>query len=180
MFIGPTYVYLGAFLNRKSSLRSNAKWFRDYTSTFARTMSPLWSLHFLTLSPTRLVQPNLSPPSELSWSTSTSNSTTTTSTRFDNEHTMTMKLIQSREGRVTTMGLKVLMLYSLMHEKFSILRPENTHLLHKGKYLCTADILFDWLGFSCFGIPNLIEICKFGWIQTSQIGGHPYGYTSPY
>ena len=92
----------------------------------------------------------------------------------------TMKLIQSREGRVTTMGLKVLMLYSLMHQKFSIHRPENTHLLHKGKYLCTADILFDWLGFSCFGIPNLIEICKFGWIQTSQIGGHPYGYTSPY
>ena len=28
--------------------------------------------------------------------------------------------------------------------------PENTHLLRKGKYHCTADLLFDWFGFSCF------------------------------
>ena len=28
--------------------------------------------------------------------------------------------------------------------------PENTHLLHKGKYHYTADLLFDWFGFSCF------------------------------
>ena len=27
---------------------------------------------------------------------------------------------------------------------------ENTHLLCKGKYHCTADLLFDWFGFSCF------------------------------
>ena len=27
---------------------------------------------------------------------------------------------------------------------------ENTHLLHKGKYHCTTDLLFDWFGFSCF------------------------------
>ena len=27
---------------------------------------------------------------------------------------------------------------------------ENTHLLWKGKYHCMADLLFDWLGFSCF------------------------------
>ena len=27
---------------------------------------------------------------------------------------------------------------------------ENTHLLRKGKYHCTADFLFDWFGFSCF------------------------------
>ena len=26
----------------------------------------------------------------------------------------------------------------------------NTHLLRKGKYHCTADLLFDWLGFSRF------------------------------
>ena len=28
--------------------------------------------------------------------------------------------------------------------------PENTHLLHMGKYHCTADLLFDWFVFSCF------------------------------
>ena len=28
-----------------------------------------------------------------------------------------------------------------------LLCTENTHLLHKGKYHCTADLLFDWLGF---------------------------------
>ena len=25
---------------------------------------------------------------------------------------------------------------------------ENSHLLHMGKYHCTADLLFDWLGLS--------------------------------
>ena len=30
------------------------------------------------------------------------------------------------------------------------MQPENTHLLCKGKYHCTADLLFDWFGFSCF------------------------------
>ena len=28
-------------------------------------------------------------------------------------------------------------------------QPESTHLLYKGKYHCTADLLFDWLGLSC-------------------------------
>ena len=28
--------------------------------------------------------------------------------------------------------------------------PDNTHLLRKGKYRCMADLLFDWLGLSCF------------------------------
>ena len=28
--------------------------------------------------------------------------------------------------------------------------PENTRLLRKGKYHCTADLLFDWFRFSCF------------------------------
>ena len=32
---------------------------------------------------------------------------------------------------------------------------ENTHLLHKGKYHCTADLLFDWLGLSCFAYGEL-------------------------
>ena len=29
-------------------------------------------------------------------------------------------------------------------------KPDNTHLLRKGKCRCTADLLFDWFGFSCF------------------------------
>ena len=28
--------------------------------------------------------------------------------------------------------------------------PEKAHSLHKGKYHCTADLLFDWFRFSCF------------------------------
>ena len=31
-----------------------------------------------------------------------------------------------------------------------LFNPENTHLLRKGKSHCTADLLFDWFGFSCF------------------------------
>ena len=29
-------------------------------------------------------------------------------------------------------------------------QSDNTHLPRKGKYHCIADLLFDWLGFSCF------------------------------
>ena len=29
-------------------------------------------------------------------------------------------------------------------------KSENTHLLRKGKYLFTTDLLFDWLGFNFF------------------------------
>ena len=32
---------------------------------------------------------------------------------------------------------------------------EDTHLLHKGKYYCMADLLFDWLGLSCFVYAEL-------------------------
>ena len=32
---------------------------------------------------------------------------------------------------------------------------EITQLLRKGKYHCTADLLFDWLGFSCFAYVEL-------------------------
>ena len=46
--------------------------------------------------------------------------------------------------------------------------PENTHLLHKGKYHCTADLLFDHQ-----------QIYLFGQIQTSQ-SGQPYSDTFPY
>ena len=34
-------------------------------------------------------------------------------------------------------------------------KTENTHVLHKGNYHCTADLLFDWLGFSCFANVEL-------------------------
>ena len=53
-------------------------------------------------------------------------------------------------------------------------RSENTHLLLKGKHHCMADLLFDWFGFS------YQQINLFGKIQTSQTGGQPYNYTSPY
>ena len=36
------------------------------------------------------------------------------------------------------------------HQCDQMARSENTHLLCKGKYHCTADLLFDWLGFSRF------------------------------
>ena len=32
---------------------------------------------------------------------------------------------------------------------------ENTHLLCKGKYYCTADLLLDWLEFCCFAYIEL-------------------------
>ena len=34
--------------------------------------------------------------------------------------------------------------------------PENTHLLCKGKYHCTADLQFDWFGFdqTCTSLSN--------------------------
>ena len=34
-------------------------------------------------------------------------------------------------------------------------KPENTHLLCKGKYHWMADLLFDRLGFSCFAFVEL-------------------------
>ena len=36
-----------------------------------------------------------------------------------------------------------------------IYKPENTRLLRKGKYHCTVDLLFDWLGFCCFACVEL-------------------------
>ena len=43
-----------------------------------------------------------------------------------------------------------------------------------------ADLLFDWLGFSCFVYVYSQHIYSFGQIQTSQTGGQPYSDTSPY
>ena len=34
-------------------------------------------------------------------------------------------------------------------------KPENTHILCKGKYHCTADLLFYWFAFSCFSYVEL-------------------------
>ena len=50
----------------------------------------------------------------------------------------------------------------IVHSKLQSTKPEckcaqseNTHLLCKGKYNCTADLLFDWLWFSCFDYVKL-------------------------
>ena len=51
-------------------------------------------------------------------------------------------------------------------------KPENTHLLRKRKYHWMADLLFDWLGFSCFAYVELM-FYKHGPIPTSQTGGQP-------
>ena len=37
-----------------------------------------------------------------------------------------------------------------MDEEGAVLVRLHQHLLCKGKYNCMADLLFDWLGFSCF------------------------------
>ena len=37
----------------------------------------------------------------------------------------------------------------------SKVRTESTHLLHKGKYHCTTDLLFDYFGFSSFAYVEL-------------------------
>ena len=34
-------------------------------------------------------------------------------------------------------------------------QSDNTHLPRKGKFHCKADLLFDWLGFSCFAYVEL-------------------------
>ena len=59
-------------------------------------------------------------------------------------------------------------------------KPENTHLLHKGKYHCSADLLFDPLGFGQTSKSVYSFNSKNSWIQTSQTGGQPYIDISPY
>ena len=56
-------------------------------------------------------------------------------------------------------------------------KPEDNYLLRKGKYHCTADLLFDWFGFD----PNLclIQHKPSSWIPTSQTRGQLYRDTSP-
>ena len=57
---------------------------------------------------------------------------------------------------------------------------ENTRLLRKSIYHCTADLLFDWFGFSCFVELNYKQICLFGQILTGQKGGQAYSDISTY
>ena len=52
-------------------------------------------------------------------------------------------------------------------------KPENTHLLRKRKYHWMADLLFEWLGLSCFAYVELM-FYKHGPIPTSQTGGQTY------
>ena len=39
------------------------------------------------------------------------------------------------------------------------------------KYYCTADLPFDWFGYSCFVMSKYQHIYLFCWIQTCKIGG---------
>ena len=45
--------------------------------------------------------------------------------------------------------------------------PENTHLLRKGKYQCTADLLFDKFGLSCFANAELDKDLQV-WLNPNQ------------
>ena len=57
--------------------------------------------------------------------------------------------------------------------------PENTHLLCKGKYHCTADLLIICLLSVALLMLNYQHVDSFVQIQTSQTGGQPYSDTSP-
>ena len=52
--------------------------------------------------------------------------------------------------------------------------PENTNLLRKGKYHCTADLLFICLDLAALLVLNEQQFYLFGKIQTSQTGGQSY------
>jgi hypothetical protein len=49
-----------------------------------------------------------------------------------------------------------------------------------GKYHCTADLLFDWVGIGCMTPNNFCFYMQNRPIQTSQIGGQWYSDTSPF
>ena len=58
---------------------------------------------------------------------------------------------------------------------WALVDPENTHLLRKGKYHCTADLLFDWFGFSCF-VELKLQTDLLVWPNPNR----PYSDISPY
>jgi hypothetical protein len=49
-----------------------------------------------------------------------------------------------------------------------------------GKYNCTVDLLFDWLGISCITTDIFCFYLKNSLIQTKQTGGQWYSDTSPF
>ena len=57
---------------------------------------------------------------------------------------------------------------------------ENTHLLCKGKYNCTADLLFDSFGFKQSSEFVFIQHKEISLIKTNKTGGQLYSNTSPY
>jgi len=50
----------------------------------------------------------------------------------------------------------------------------------RGKYHCTVDLLFDWLGISCMMTDNFCFYLQNRPIQTSQTGAQWYSDTSPF
>jgi hypothetical protein len=50
----------------------------------------------------------------------------------------------------------------------------------RGKYHCTADLLFDWFGISCMTTDNFCFYLQNRQIQTSQTAGQRCSDTSPF
>ena len=61
---------------------------------------------------------------------------------------------------------------SVMEKRLLWLGPENPHFLFKGKYHCTADLLFVLFGFSCFAYAE-IATCLFVWSNPKQSNRRP-------
>ncbi len=60
------------------------------------------------------------------------------------------------------------------------IRTLNQGILKGGKYHCTVDLLFVWLGISCMTTDNFCFYLLNRLIQTSQTGGQWYSDTSPF
>jgi hypothetical protein len=56
---------------------------------------------------------------------------------------------------------------------------DNTREYKRGKYHCTIDLLFGWLGLVCFANKNKTCQLSYSWFQTSQTGGQWYSDMSP-
>jgi hypothetical protein len=50
----------------------------------------------------------------------------------------------------------------------------------RGKYHCTIDLLFDWVGISCMTTDNFCFYLQNRLIQTSQTGNQQYSDTFPF
>ncbi len=73
---------------------------------------------------------------------------------------------------------------TLCTNKLECLKVANPHALIqgilKGKYQCTIDLLFDWLGISCMTTDNFCFYLQNRQFQTSQTGGQQHSDTSPF